>query len=193
MSTQWARFHVFVQSKPGEPHQDSGSIHATDAEIALLNARDVFARRPECVSMWIVPAEAIYSKTAEELQNLSKAPIGQRDDETAVHMLQTAIPETYYVACKYKQTGTQMLVGSVEAASPSQAIGKAIEKYSDKLPALVWWVFPASLVTQSDPAEVESLYDPAKDKGFRLSTDFHTHTMMRELKDKKVEGYKVES
>lgn len=184
MATQWARFHVFVQSKPGEPYQDYGSVHASDAEIALLNARDVFARRPECVSMWVVPVEAIYAKTSEEIQNLSKAPVEQGHDEPAVDMLQTAIPETYCVACKYKQTGTQMIVGSVEAASPSQAMGKAIEKYSDGLPALVWWVFPANLVTQSDPAEIDSLYSPAKDKGFRLSTDFHTHTMMRELKVK---------
>jgi ring-1,2-phenylacetyl-CoA epoxidase subunit PaaB len=184
MDTQWARFQVFVQSMPDEPYQDYGSIHASDAEIALLNARDVFARRPECVSMWVVPVEAIYSKTAEEIQDLSNAPIEQTNDEPAVHMLQTAIPETYYIACKYKQTGTQTLVGSVEAAGPSQAMGKAIEKYSEELPALVWWVFPASLVTQSDPAEIDSLYSPAKDKGFRLSTDFRTHTIMRELKGK---------
>lgn len=185
MGTQWARFHVFVQIRPGEPHQDSGSIHAPDAEIALLNARDVFARRPECVSMWVVPAEAIYPKTAEEIQDLPGASFEQTDGEPAAYMLQTAIPETYYVACKYKQTGSQTLVGSVEAASPSQAMGKAIEKFSAELPALVWWVFPASLVTQSDPAEVGILYDPAKDKGFRLSTDFRTHTIMRELKVKK--------
>lgn len=180
--TQWARFHVFVQGKPGEPHQDSGSVHATDAEIALLNARDVFARRPECVSMWVIPADAIYSKTAEEIQDQSSAITGQPGDETAIHMLQTAVPEAYYVAGKLKQTGTQMIVGGVEAASPSLAMGKAIEMFSEDIPALVWWVFPASLVTQSDPAEVDSLYDPAKDKGFRLSTDFHTHTKMRQLK-----------
>jgi len=174
-STQWARFQVFVQAKSGEPHQDVGSVHAPDAELALLNARDVFARRPECVSMWVVPASAIYAKTAEEIQNLSSAPDGKSE-------MQPATPETYYVACKYKQAGTQIMAGSVEAASPSLALVKAIEKNSGGMPALVWWVFPARLVTQSDPAEVDSLYAPARDKGFRMSTDFHTHTAMRELK-----------
>ncbi len=174
--TQWPRFQVFVQVKAGEPHQDVGSVHASDAEIALLNARDVFARRPECVSMWVVPAQAIYSKTAEEVKGLSGAGAGLPNKP------ESPTPETYYVACKYKQIGTQTLVGSLEAASPSLAMANAIEKYAGNSPALVWWVFPARAVIQSDPAEIDSLYAPAKDKGFRMSTDFHTHTAMRELK-----------
>jgi ring-1,2-phenylacetyl-CoA epoxidase subunit PaaB len=174
-STQWSRFQVFVQAKPGEAHQDAGTVHAPDAELALLNARDVFARRPECVSMWVVPATAIYSKTAEEIQNLSSADGWPPDSRSAT-------PETYYVACKHKQAGTQTLVGSVEAAGPPLALAKAIEKYAGGAPVLVWWVFPARAVTQSDPAEIDSLYAPAKDKGFRMSTDFHTHTAMRKLK-----------
>jgi len=76
----------------------------------------------------------------------------------------------------------------VEAAAPAQALETAIESYAGKSPALVWWVFAARAVTQSDPAEIDSLYAPAKEKGFRMSTDFHTHTAMRELKVKKVEG-----
>src|SRR5215510_1998522 len=65
--TQWPRFIVFQQAKAGEPHQYAGSVHAPDAEMALMNARDVFVRRPACVSLWIVPAAMIFSKTAEEL------------------------------------------------------------------------------------------------------------------------------
>jgi ring-1,2-phenylacetyl-CoA epoxidase subunit PaaB len=66
--TQWPRFQVLLQEAEGKPHQDVGSVHAPDAEFALLNARDVFARRPACISMWVVPVEAIFSKTAEELK-----------------------------------------------------------------------------------------------------------------------------
>jgi ring-1,2-phenylacetyl-CoA epoxidase subunit PaaB len=182
--TQWRRFQVFVQAHSGEPHQDAGSVHAPDAEMALLNARDVFARRPECVSMWVIPVEAIYSQTAEEIQSHSSAQADIPADQPAIRASQAATPETYYVACKTKQTGTHLLVGSVDAAEPSLAMQAAIQQYAGKSPALVWWVFSASSVTQSDPAEVDSLYAPAKEKGFRMSTDFHTHTAMRELKGK---------
>jgi len=174
IDTQWPRFQVFVQEKPGAPHQDVGSVHAPDAEIALLNARDVFARRPECVSMWVVQADAIYSKTVEELQNRPTP----KSDQLPV------IRQTYYVAYKIKPAGTQTLVGSLEADSPAQAMEMAIEKYSGKVSPLVWWVFPAGLVIKSEPTEIDSLYAPAKDKTFRVSTDFHTFTAMRKLKDK---------
>ncbi len=66
--TQWSRYQVFLQEKPGTPHQDMGSIHAPDREMALLNARDVFVRRPACVSLWIVPVQSIFSRTAQEIQ-----------------------------------------------------------------------------------------------------------------------------
>jgi hypothetical protein len=45
-----SRFEVFQQERPGRPHRNIGSVHAPDVEMALLNARDVFARRPEILS-----------------------------------------------------------------------------------------------------------------------------------------------
>lgn len=176
--TQWPRFQVFVQEKPDAPHQDAGSVHAPDSEMALLNARDVFARRPECVSMWVVPVEAIYSKTVEELANQQAANAMQSPSASGSGAI---IREKYYVFCKFKQAGTQIQVGSLDASSPSQAMEKAIEKYSSQLEPLVWWVFPERMVTQSDPAEIGSMYEPAHDKTFRMPSDFHTLTALRDI------------
>ncbi len=57
--TQWALWEVFTQAGKGAPHEHAGSVHATDAEHAMQNARDVYARRGEAVSLWVVPAVAI--------------------------------------------------------------------------------------------------------------------------------------
>ena len=38
---QWPVWEVFTQSEEGAPHEHAGSVHATDAEHALQNARDV--------------------------------------------------------------------------------------------------------------------------------------------------------
>ena len=65
--TQWPLFEVFEQERPGQPHRNVGSVHAPDAELALQNARDVFVRRPACASLWVVPASAVYARTAEQL------------------------------------------------------------------------------------------------------------------------------
>ncbi len=56
---QWPLWEVFTQAKSGAPHEHAGSVHAPDAEIALQNARDVYARRGEAVSIWVVPTAVI--------------------------------------------------------------------------------------------------------------------------------------
>ncbi|MBA3707833.1 MAG: 1,2-phenylacetyl-CoA epoxidase subunit B [Planctomycetes bacterium] len=52
-------WEVFVQEKAGDPHKHAGSVHAHDAEMALQHARDVYARRGQVASMWVVPHAAI--------------------------------------------------------------------------------------------------------------------------------------
>ena len=65
--TQSALWEVFVQTKPGQPHKHCGSIHATDAEMALQNARDVYARRNEGTNLWVVPSAAITASQPEDI------------------------------------------------------------------------------------------------------------------------------
>src|SRR5512139_4005699 len=52
--TQWETYEVFHQSRRGKAHEHVGSVHAPDPEMALQMARDQFARRLECVSLWVV-------------------------------------------------------------------------------------------------------------------------------------------
>ena len=52
-------WEVFIQSETGAPHEHVGSVHAADAEMALQNARDVYARRGTVISIWVAPTAAI--------------------------------------------------------------------------------------------------------------------------------------
>ena len=63
MSDLW---EVFVRPKRGLAHVHAGSIHAADAEMALRNARDVYTRRQEGVSLWVVPASQISASSPDE-------------------------------------------------------------------------------------------------------------------------------
>jgi len=56
---QWPMWEVFLQSKQGAPHEHAGSLHAPDPEMAIQNARDVYTRRNEAISIWVVPSAAI--------------------------------------------------------------------------------------------------------------------------------------
>ena len=60
---QWPLWEVFVQAKSGEPHEHAGSVHAPNAEMALQNARDTYARRGPVKSIWVVPAHLITATT----------------------------------------------------------------------------------------------------------------------------------
>jgi len=59
-------WEVFVRASRGLSHQHVGSLHAPDATMALRNARDVFTRRQEGVSLWVVPAAAITASSPDE-------------------------------------------------------------------------------------------------------------------------------
>lgn len=52
-------WEVFIQSKSGLPHIHAGSVHASDIKMALQNARDIYTRRGEGTSIWVVPTTAI--------------------------------------------------------------------------------------------------------------------------------------
>jgi ring-1,2-phenylacetyl-CoA epoxidase subunit PaaB len=47
-------WEVFVRARRGTSHVHVGSVHASDRERALQNARDLFTRRAEGVSIWVV-------------------------------------------------------------------------------------------------------------------------------------------
>ena len=55
----WPLWEVFVRANRGLSHVHVGSLVAPDAEMAVRNARDLYTRRGEGVSIWVVPADAI--------------------------------------------------------------------------------------------------------------------------------------
>lgn len=64
--SEWPLWEVFIRSKQGLNHKHVGSLHAADAEMAVDNARDVYTRRQEGVSIWVVKSEAIHSSNPTE-------------------------------------------------------------------------------------------------------------------------------
>ncbi len=66
MSKEWPLWEIFIRSQHGLSHKHIGSLHAPDAEMAINNARDVYTRRNEGVSIWVVPSEDIVASTPTE-------------------------------------------------------------------------------------------------------------------------------
>lgn len=66
MNRNWPLWEVFVRSKNGLEHRHCGSLHAADAEMALQNARDVYTRRNEGVSIWVVESKNITASAPDQ-------------------------------------------------------------------------------------------------------------------------------
>lgn len=62
----WPLYEVFIRSKSGLSHRHAGSIHASDDQMALDHARDVYTRRNEGVSIWVVPSSKIVASDPAE-------------------------------------------------------------------------------------------------------------------------------
>ncbi len=58
-------YEIFIRSKRGLDHKHCGSLHAADHQQALQFARDVYCRRSEGVSIWVVKASDIVASQAE--------------------------------------------------------------------------------------------------------------------------------
>jgi ring-1,2-phenylacetyl-CoA epoxidase subunit PaaB len=66
LNRDWPLWEVFVRSKQGLDHKHCGSLHAADAQMALTMARDVYTRRMEGVSIWVVPSAAITASAPQD-------------------------------------------------------------------------------------------------------------------------------
>jgi ring-1,2-phenylacetyl-CoA epoxidase subunit PaaB len=63
-------WEVFIRSRSGLAHKHCGSLHAADAEMALQGARDVYTRRGEGNSIWVVPSSAIVASDPSDKDEL---------------------------------------------------------------------------------------------------------------------------
>ena len=67
---EWPIWEVFIRSKNGLEHRHVGSLHAADAAMAIENARDVYTRRMEGVSIWVVQSSDITASNPENAGEL---------------------------------------------------------------------------------------------------------------------------
>ena len=67
---EWPLWEIFIRGQHGMSHRHVGSLHAADAEMAINNARDVYTRRNEGVSIWAVKSTSIVASAPSEKEPL---------------------------------------------------------------------------------------------------------------------------
>ncbi len=66
---KWPLWEVFIRSRQGLDHKHAGSLHAADAQMAIENARDVYTRRNEGVSIWVVESKYIHASNPDDAES----------------------------------------------------------------------------------------------------------------------------
>ncbi len=82
-------WEVFVRAKGGLSHRHVGSVHAADARMAIESARDVYTRRLEGVSLWVVPSTSIVASDPGESASL----FGPAEDKVYRHPTFYVVPD----------------------------------------------------------------------------------------------------
>jgi ring-1,2-phenylacetyl-CoA epoxidase subunit PaaB len=172
--TQWPRFMVFQQINKNDGFVHNGTVHAPDIEMALQYGRDVFVRRPHAYGLWVVPDEAIYKKTLQELEGVEEGDEIEPNDDPA---------KTFFVFGKISQGAQCEQIGKVYALDPEMALKAALKKYGEQ-DAVMWWVFPASAVLAVSEDEANSMFDTAELHDFKNQAYYPVITMMRQIKSK---------
>ncbi len=62
----WNIYEVFHQEKRGAHHEHVGCVHAPDPQLALVFAKEQFARRKRCVNLWVVKSADILAFDVED-------------------------------------------------------------------------------------------------------------------------------
>ena len=153
----WPRWEAFVRQNGGLAHIYSESVHAPDAETALLNARDAYLRRVEGVSLWVAPASAV---SVWESDVAKEAEIDSTGTE----------PALWEVFVRHRRGLAHVHAGSLQAAGPNDALAKARRAYLPRDEGVSVWAIPSTAIYAADPDEAEALFAPFSDKEYRYPT-----------------------
>jgi ring-1,2-phenylacetyl-CoA epoxidase subunit PaaB len=82
-------FEIFIRSKRGLDHRHVGSLHAESTEQALDYARDVYLRRSEGVSLWVVRSSDITASQESDVESF----LDPMDDKPYRHATHYKLPK----------------------------------------------------------------------------------------------------
>lgn len=89
---EWPLFEVFVRASRGLSHVHVGSLHAPDAEMAVRNARDLYTRRNEGTSLWVVSAAAITASDPDAKDAFFESPAGKNYRHAVYYTASEGVP-----------------------------------------------------------------------------------------------------
>lgn len=191
---QFETYEVFHQKKEGAPYMYVGPVHAPEADVAFLFAKEQFSRRFACTGLWVVPTAAITvtayvgdQESAYDTLPLLHAAIqpvlaaGPADDTAAEEASYAASEEDYDIFHLKKRGKAHQHVGKVRASSPAEALQVAKAVFGEQRPLVnVWAVRAADILCSND--EDRDIWTTTPDKKYREAISYRVQDRIEKFK-----------
>jgi len=70
----WETYEVFHQKKRGDQHIHVGIVHAPNPELALVLAKEQYARRRQTSNLWVVKSSDVYANSYDDIDIFETVP-----------------------------------------------------------------------------------------------------------------------
>ena len=168
---EWPLWEVFIRSKQGLNHKHVGSLHAVNFDMAIENARDVYTRRMEGVSIWVIESNQLHTSEPNDQVALSESDNHKIYKHPTFYNLPEELNHNMWeVFVQSKQGLNYKHVGSLIALDVEMAIETAREGYTRKMEGVSIWVVQSNQIHANEPDEQDALFEPAHDKTYRHPT-----------------------
>ncbi|SFQ03619.1 phenylacetic acid degradation b [Hymenobacter arizonensis] len=192
---QFGTYEVFHQKKEGAPFVYVGPVHAPEADVAFLFAKEQFSRRFACTGLWVVPTAAITltdyvgdtESAYDTLPLLAKssaapAPDSRYTDDTAGEEAAYAAGEEDYDIFHLKKRGkAHQHVGKVRASSPADALQVAKAVFGEQRPVVNVWAARSADILRSDD-EDRDIWTTTPEKKYRDAISYKVQDRIEKFK-----------
>ncbi|MCS7077353.1 MAG: hypothetical protein NZ455_11625 [Bacteroidia bacterium] len=169
---QWQTFEVFHQKKPDEPHIHVGAVHASNADVAFLFAKEQYARRLQCYNLWLAKTADIYAYNLEKKQN----------DNFNSQEVQSHPEVMYDIFYQISRGEHPKYTGTVIATHPDQAIQEAQKNFGSN--SFMIWAIPQDKIYKQ-PIEQAEMYAFAPKKSYRDATGYKVMAKLNKIRKQK--------
>ena len=191
---QFETYEVFHQKKEGAAYMYVGPVHAPEADVAFLFAKEQFSRRFACTGLWVVPTAAITvtayvgdQESAYDTLPLLHAAIqlalaaSPADDTAAEEASYAAGEEDYDIFHLKKRGKAHQHVGKVRASSPAEALQVAKSVFGEQRPLVNVWAVRAADILCSDD-EDRDIWTTTPDKKYREAISYRVQDRIEKFK-----------
>ena len=187
---QFETYEVFHQKKEGTPFVYVGPVHAPEADLAFLFAKEQYSRRFACTGMWVVPTSAITvteyvgdtESAYDTLPLLPRTATATPADESVAEEAAYAAGEEDYDIFHLKKRGkAHQHVGKVRAATPAEALQVAKAVFGEQRPVVNVWAVRSADVLHSEDDD-RDIWATTTEKKYRDAISYKVQDRIEKFK-----------